>query len=156
MDDNLERAILRVDTETLIKLWDIMDRDIYRLILLVNIDNLFTRMNSKLFQHLSQVFITHEYTEVYNKIFIVNRFHEAIDDKDFITIKDAYVSLLKLGISENILLVILSDNLDCLLKHKCLPINSLLATYFCKGPFIDEYNKVCKSIYEILNASASK
>lgn len=155
MDDNLERelekAIRRVDTDMLIRLWDVMEHDLYRYFLLVNIEDLWIKMTPQLSQHLSIVFITHEYAEVYNRVNLVSRFHEAILTKDFFQLKEAYPALVKTGIEENTLLNILSNNLDHILNSKIFPLISLMATYFCNSPYYEEYEKVCKTILEFLH-----
>lgn len=150
MCDILERAILRVDINELIRLWNVMEHDTYRFIILVNIDHLWIKMNDSLFSHLSQVFIDHNYVEVYNRIFLMNRFHLSLENSDYHTIKDLYIQLLKEGIVESILLNILANNYKELLKRGQVPLNSLLAAYFCNSPYLEEYQEVCSNIANMI------
>lgn len=150
MCDILERAIIRVDINELIRLWSVIEHDTYRFIILVNIDHLWIKMNDQLFSHLSQVFIDHNYVEVYNRIFLMNRFHLSLKNSNYLAIKDLYVQLLKEGIQESILLNILANNCKDMLKHNQIALNSLLATYFCNSPYIEEYQEVCISIVNMM------
>lgn len=107
-------------------------------------------MNRELFAHLSQVFITHEYSEAYNKLFLINRFHEAVEEKNFFLIKDLYICLLR-EIEEGTLLNILANNLDSIISSRQIPLISLMASYFSNTPYIEEYEKICQSMNTLLN-----
>ena len=146
----LSKAIEDMNSSLIIDLYDNCERDIFLITVVSAIDNILAHGSDDLLYFLGNKLITHEYTDIYNKLFMVNEFRKAVKDKNTYVIMQ-----LTSHINEKLYLPYIIKNLDELLKTSEVWLCSQLATCLVTTIYRDEYDRVCKKIKYLIEPGSS-
>jgi hypothetical protein len=133
------------------------DPEADRALVLSNLDEILVQGDREVYTFLSHLFQEYDQKEIYNRIWYFNEFKMSVKNKEEQKIQYLYQRK-----EEELLLEILSLNLDELLKSDNLGLYSILATYFSRSLYCPErkyraeYNKVNYHISEIIKKYKSK